>query len=287
MPTARKVAEAFSLPTGLRPWTVEGQTRQLRAAGLVPMGEKGGSKLVGHYEAPHLANMVMSFHRFLPGNAAKTVNLVRPLPYQYGIIASGAVHFPFWEWGDWLAPRADVGQALEHMISELANLIDARHRGDLSEAEYSSRLIQLVPYEIRISLAPLVVEMGWYGPNNYREGPNTRTDKYFGSPKNDESGHAYDVSSITFIRRGVIVAAADLLRKNPSWQPVPPFLPPAPANANAGQNDESAEHLCHKVPAPSKNQPRANEAGLSDHPRANGSGGLNGLPEDICEKVTA
>jgi hypothetical protein len=101
------VIERFAAVSGLLPSTLDRMLRPLRDAGLVPKGAKGRGQRHGHFEPPHLANLIMALAGMQPSDAAEAVNLLRPLVPANSALASGA-------------QVSDLGSTIEFLIRELS-----------------------------------------------------------------------------------------------------------------------------------------------------------------------
>jgi hypothetical protein len=119
MATSGEVIERFAAVAGLLPSTLERMLRPLRGAGLVPVGVKGRGQAHGHFEPPHLANLIMALAGMQPSDAAEAVSLVRPLVLEEATSAEGS-------------RPPDLGSTLEHLICEAATRGDSGLAADFT-----------------------------------------------------------------------------------------------------------------------------------------------------------
>lgn len=208
--------------------------RDLRAADLIPMGEKGRGTLHGHYEAAHLANLIVAFWGIQPSDAAATVALVRGMSFQFTrpcppdkppmpSSEPDAPHLPGADPVDVMA-RAIEGVARRQAWLEAAGVSENEAR---AQEDNTGVPTLVVPESIWFRDSPPVVELRWSG----------RVDHYF-----DRKPHrCYAFRRSAEVSGNIIAFAAELLRTNPLWKPTLPVSSPVPAVPNAGQKNESAE----------------------------------------------
>lgn len=79
MATSTEVISRFAEAMAIQPSAVDRMLRPLRAAGLVPMGEKGRGKERGHYQAEHIVNLILAMAAEHHSRAADAVTALRPL----------------------------------------------------------------------------------------------------------------------------------------------------------------------------------------------------------------
>lgn len=268
MATSAAVIQGISQATGLRPSGIDRVVRSLRDADLVPKGGRGGGKSAAHYEVHHLANVLMALASADPINGAAAVQELRPLCRVLQLDADGRPIGP---------PRPDgepkfntFGEFMDFNIRFWANLGD---RGQDRE----SPIFNSQSWEICLCLRPLFAVVSMDADTTQRPtAPFVFTETGTASPK-------LPLRRLTLLTVAPLITAANLALDTDRHRRSNDLLS-EPTHANASSESKNAGDLCHKVPASSKNQPRANEAEFGDHPRLRGSGGLLGLPERICEE---
>lgn len=255
MPTSQVVIEQFASVSGLKPATLERMVRVLLAAGLVPMGEKGRGRSVGHYDARHLANLIASFAGPQTVDAAEAATLLCGLPFfQTFYPLESRARAPL-EQGRAPFPGATFGETLEHLIRDDADLIENALQGekpDFADEHWT------LPHDIQLSLKPLMVKIHWQA-EGFDNGEISRIDNYLCYRQADQPElppalrSPGGVRRTTHIPREVIFTAARLLRESPAWRPTSKLSPPAPVVATAGQTDGNAGSLA-RDPAPASDR---------------------------------
>lgn len=254
---------------------------------LWPKGGKGGGKSAAHVEVHHLVNLALSLAGAAPIDGVRALEALHPLRYA----AREVVYRHPTQQPD--APTKLTGQVQDRRSSHEGTLGKTLTQAIAESADPRWRrawAIQRNGMEFLLCPLPAWAQISWPTSDGIwtdhflppdRDLPFT----FATLPKPKRSGRR-----VTILPYDLIVAAGELWEDTLSRRGGTPALAPAshlptpPASQAEGQKDENAGHLCHKVPASSTKQRRANGAELSDHPRANGSGGLKGLPEGICEK---
>jgi protein-disulfide isomerase-like protein with CxxC motif len=116
MATSGPVIERFAEVAGVAPAAIDRMLRPLRTAGLVPMGEKGRGQRTGHYEAQHLANVIMGFAGQQFTDATDAVRELRTLKYSEQVATQAAMD------AGKKAPRPDItfGERLDQILTGMA-----------------------------------------------------------------------------------------------------------------------------------------------------------------------
>jgi hypothetical protein len=190
MATSGQVIERLGEVLGLSSLSsLDRSLRPLREAELVPMGRAGRASSHGHYEAKHLANMIMGLAGAQPSDAAEAVKLLRPLkltsasPSEVALLPQG--------------PKRDFGAALEQLIQTDPEVGDLKLPVSRETLELT---LCLDPSEVIISyIRPMPYDdmhMEWYRSDNYY----TIFD-----------AQQYNLQRITRIWGPVILTARDLL----------------------------------------------------------------------------
>jgi len=256
MATSRTVAARFAQASGYLTSTLDRMQRDLRADGLIPMGEKGRGSLYGHYEAKHLTNLIIAFLGKQPSDAAETVKLVRGLPYLNSRpLSPNKALWPLSEQNAPHIPGATFGDALDDLIEGLAKRRDRMASGSSGDDSYFQPALvglmdvddiceilknennqdPLLPHGIQFRDNPLAAELNWLMPPGEGEQVG-RVDLYFKAGPYP----LYAFTRVTYIGIGLISLAAELLRTNPLRKLATPHSPPGSAVPNAGQKNESA-----------------------------------------------
>src|ERR1700733_8725514 len=159
MASSGQVIERFTEALGRSsPSSVTRMLRSLSEAGLAPMGKAGRESPHGHYEAPHLANLVMALAGTQPSDAAEAVGLLRPLTYD-------GITFPQYHREPFLP--GDFGTVLEQLIEA-----DPEHGMPLTWGVSNNRTV----LEIRMCLNPLGADVDYNLPPE--PAANIRMDRY-------------------------------------------------------------------------------------------------------------
>lgn len=267
MATSGTIIERFASGAGYLPSTVERMLRPLRAAGLVPMGEKGRGQRVGHYDAVHLSNLILACGGVQPVDSAEAASALSSVPFAgSGVVKPNSEHVKEQPSNALYMPKKNVQQALEHMITGAAHVhhVHAVYPSNMDAAFDFEE--QLIPNTIELTLVPLMVHMHWYKyDNNSRTDYISRTDYY---RHNGLSSSALDlrilrsnnVRRTIYIHAGLIRLAGELLYDNPSWEPTLPLPFLASAVPNAGQKVENTG------PVPTSPVPDSDQATLPRDP---------------------
>jgi hypothetical protein len=139
MALSGSIIERFAEVSGVMPSSIDRMLRPLRDAEMVARGEPGrtpkqGSDRIprkGHYEPPHLTNVIFGFAGAQPSDAAEAVKVLRPLVFEASAPPTGASHFGTGDlgslldkivdrWGTWHADDEDglrVAPGLEMVLS--------------------------------------------------------------------------------------------------------------------------------------------------------------------------
>lgn len=260
MATSRTVAERFAEVSGYHPATLDRMQRDLRAAGLIPMGEKGRGTLRGHYEASHLANLIVAFWSDQPSDAAETVERVRSMSFQ--MTTTRAPGDPLWPPSEPDAPHipgTNPVDAIAHMIEGVAQRQERMEAAGITEDD--ARALPWnpnapgirVPDCITFYRRPSSVKLEWISRET---GKISRIDTYFS--RNTERCFVFN-RWYTIESRLLIPFAAEVLRTNPMRKRALPPSSPAPAVPNAGQENESAGSV-PTPPAPTRDRKSARSA---------------------------
>ena len=95
----------------MQPSAVDRMLRPLRAAGLVPMGEKGRGKERGHYQVAHIVNLILAMAAEHHNQAADAVKALRPLAAISVLPLERKPAFG----------KGNLGQALEQMLEQTSS----------------------------------------------------------------------------------------------------------------------------------------------------------------------
>lgn len=213
MATSRTVASRFAQLSGYLSSTLDRMQRDLRAAGFIPMGEKGRGSLRGHYEAIHLANLIAAFWGAQPSDAAETVRLVRDMSFQD--TSPGEVVWPRSEPNAPHVPGANPIDAIAHMIEGMAQRQERMEAAEVSEDD--ARALPwnpnapglYIPDYIVFRDSPKRVEFQWISRDDEKAG---RIDLYFSR----EPTRCFIFSRSNTVQGNLIIPfTAELLRTNP------------------------------------------------------------------------
>lgn len=302
MATATEAIERIAEATGMAVATVDRYARVLKQhkPNLWPRSGQGGGSKAAHVRPHHLVNLVLALAVADPITSAPQVvprykDLMpvtsRTRPMDYSVLTGQAPGVTVSRRIDPNAPELEkraawldgdnLGEALECLIWMLSTpkaVSKDEMRSDLRKAE----LIIVLEGSDPIPHGQVLGSV--FDENGHRV---MLTDSYYprGTLADLPNAPPGAIGRSARLSLSLFEVLADLwLDTIAHWEANPVSSAPPAAEA-AGQKDENAGDLCHKVPAPSKNQPRANGAELGDHPRANGSGRLVNRSEGICEKI--
>jgi hypothetical protein len=253
-----QVIPRIAKASGALPSTVDRMMRPLRAAELVPMGEKGRNPRTGHFEKSHLANLILSFGGQQPIDAAEAALALREYRYHFtSADPDGHTVIPPSEHPGTRVPNFDnlnLGELIEALLDVVAERISAGHP---VTAFPLPRAIRLEPVKRRAVVYWRVPEkmFAW------------QADVYMAPPA-AEPAAPEDLDSLVELARigvsrevsiapSVLMAAgelwADTLARRGSLLLPPPTTPSA---TTAGANIETPEPH-HRAPASdTHNQPR-------------------------------
>ena len=146
----------------------------LRAAGMVPHGEKGRLQIEGQFHGPHLVNVVLAGAAPEAGDAVSVVKRVRALTGIPSSLTSKGVQVS-------LLPGDMLGEALDIKVEDLADTIERETGGDPlpvddaleTLAQARKRLLAaakqsdhprtwMLPASLTVSLAPLTAKLEWH-----------------------------------------------------------------------------------------------------------------------------
>ena len=243
--TATRTNELLPPILGMLFSTVERLLRALREAGLLPFGKPGGGKGSAHYDAYHLAYILLGLAGLAPSDAPEAVLALRSLPF------FGPPSMP-----EGVKPPLPT---LEDQLADWIKGAGAARRHDATwfledKAVLQSWTMQLClnPLHALITIQP-------------KEGEDEIQILYAADPEASVPG----VRRLTVISGDVLLAVGELLADTEKQlaTSTPSFLDQA--RANASLESKSAGHPCQRVPTLSGDQPRANETGsvLRDLPK--------------------
>lgn len=251
MTTAAQLVDRFAPLMGLLPSTVERQLRAQRAAGQTPIAGRGGGKNSAHFNACHMAYVLLGLVGQQPSDAPAVAELLYKLPY----LKTEGPH------KDMMRPAPTLGEAFVQMLEVARKLLSQRETTD--SIEYNIRLDT-----IRSWTVDLCFKLTSYATITSGFSESLRLTYGDDSPE-----LAPLLIRLTKLRGRLFLVAAEMLTDTYTQQNATSATLPLNSNesAKARQEQKSAGHLRQEVPAPS-----------SDQTHANGSGGLT-TPEGIRE----
>lgn len=262
MSVGAQVGDDLSSATRDLPATWERRLRELRLDGLAPTAGRGGGKRSAHYESDDLSHALFAAADPLPSGGPAAARMLDALPY----IGPDPETLP-----EGMKPS---GRHLGTMVASMLEDLGRR----LSEGQELSpaSLAYVRTWELVLCLNPPSAQI------MVGEEENQIT-YYFAADPTPEpapglrrltilSGDVWLAAGIlladTYIQHNAIKAVQFLARTKP---------------AMGSQENENAGDLFHKVPAPSNEQHRANDAEFGNQPASNGSGRSPEHPEGILE----
>lgn len=114
MATSGTVREGFAKTSGALLTTWSRIQQILRDAEMAPKGEAGRGLKHGHYQAPHLCNMLLAGAGAQPSDAADAVLALRPLQLVAGVGKARIVEFSRFS-------EMNLGQVIESIILDLSS----------------------------------------------------------------------------------------------------------------------------------------------------------------------
>ena len=199
------------------PSTLERQLRAQRLAGQLPTGRPGGGRASAHFEAKHLANVILGLAGAEPSDAPAAAEALRSIPLD------GAANWS----PDWPEPLPTFEDQIEYAISAMA---EAYRQGD------GIKIASYLGAEISLCLNPRQAAIT-FGP--------------VGILYSIKAAPVVVLRRMTFLSGAPIVAAGELLADTIKHigppKAVPFFAEPQPAKAGAEQ--ENAGNLRQEAPA--------------------------------------
>lgn len=151
MATGTQVIERIAPLTGLLSTTLERQLRAQRQAGQLPTGGPGGGKSSAHFEARHLAAVLLGLAGPLPSDAPEAAAALLTMPYR------GTDHPP----QDVSPPLPTFEDQLAHWISDN---VEARRRGKAAE-DACSALFRTMKLGLCLKPRQAIITVGPDGPD--------------------------------------------------------------------------------------------------------------------------
>lgn len=108
MANGPQFVEALAPVCGIHPATLDRYLRELRKADLIPRSGHGGGSAAVHFDARHVASIILSLAASSPAGATEAVRLLRPLKYVRSALVTDARYL-----GPMETRMATSGQVIE------------------------------------------------------------------------------------------------------------------------------------------------------------------------------
>ncbi len=230
MAMSGRVIPEFASVSGYLPSTIDRMVRDLRAAGLAPMGKHGRGQQHGQFQLDHLANLIMAFAGALPSDAAEAVKILR------GIHTSpGGISF---------------GEQVEAAIRNAAAVLNAD----------SGITAHDIPFSLKMSVITPFASICWN-----REGVESVEHYYFFGKSSTFKGA---VTRSTNVYTSLLLKAAELWRDALRQAGVTSIPPPTSKATKAGKAPTPPASVNLTQPASRRTQARNKSEATAHHQAA-------------------